>query len=168
MDQSRPRPRLGDQGQAASPLPVQKPLIIERPELAHPVRRVAALLLTVAAWVGLIAMWIPVFGILAVALGAPLTRGIYPSVEGVVALRGLLEVFPAAVGLVLVVLGGNGLLSWVLRRFAAPTVHRFVGMEQLATGVALDPKQLAEWQSGRVLHVEHGPLGRVTGARIVR
>lgn len=168
MDQSGPRPRLGDNDQEAPPLVMQKPLIIERPDLAHPVRRMLALSLTVGAWCGLVAMWIPVFGALAVSLGVPLTRGIYPSAEGVVALRGLLEVFPAAVGLVLIVLAVNGLLSWVLRRFAAPPVHRFVGMEQLATGVALDPKQLAEWQSGRILHVEHGPLGRVIGARIVR
>lgn len=168
MDQSGPRPRLGDQVQGASPLLVQKPLIIERPELAHPVRRVVAFALTVAAWIGLVAMWVPVFGVLAVALGMPFGAAPPAGRDGALALQGLLEVFPVAVGLVLLVLAVNGLINRGFRRLTPSSVHRFVGMEQLATGVALDPKQLAEWQSGRILHVEHGPLGRVTGARVVR
>ena len=41
---------------------------------------------------------------------------------------------------------------------------RPVGMERLATGAALDQKLLAQWQTARILYVEHGPLGRVTKA----
>jgi len=163
MDQSRSRPRH-DPASAAE----ARPLIIERPELAHPVRRVAAFVITLLAWVGWIAMWIPVAGVVAVRLGVPLERGVYPSQASVVALRELVSLFPAALGVVVLILVINGVVGMVYRRMAPPRPKPFVGMDRLATGAALDVDKLAAWQSARVLHVEHGPLGRVTEATIVR
>lgn len=120
------------------------------------------------AWAGFVAMWIPVFGVVAVWLGAPLERGVYPSRESVYALRELMALFPAALGAVVAVLVVNGLVGIIIRRFSRRKPKPFVGMDRLATGMALDPEKLAAWQSARVLHVEHGPLGRVTDATIVR
>ncbi len=120
------------------------------------------------AWVGFVAMWIPVVGIVAVWLGAPLERGVYPSRESVYALRELMALFPAALGAVVAVLVVNGLVGMIFRNIARRKPKPFVGMDRLATGMALDTERLAAWQSARVLHVEHGPLGRVTDATIVR
>lgn len=167
MDKPGPRPRLDDQAPVPG-RPDQRPLIIERSDLAHPVRRVVAFVLTLAAWFGLIAMCVPVLSLLAGMLGLPFAQGASSRSDGVVALQGLLDEFPLAVSLVLLVLAVNGVLSWVSRRISAPVTHRYVGMEQLAVGMALDPKALAEWQSGRILHVEHGPAGRVVSAQVIR
>ena len=79
-----------------------------------------------------------------------------------------MALFPAALGAVVVVLVVNGLVGIVIRRFSRRKPKPFVGMDRLATGMALDPDKLAAWQSARVLHVEHGPQGRVTDATIVR
>lgn len=156
MDQSRPRPRH------------ERPLIIERPDLAHPLRRTVAFVLTVAAWVGFAAMWLPIFGLAADALGFTVEFGLSPGETGVLALRGLLQLFPVAIALIVLVLVVNGAVGLVFRHIVPERRHRFVGMDQLATGMALDVEKLKTWQSGRILHVEHGPLGRVTDARVVR
>ena len=162
MDQSRPRHKPGlEQRQ-------QQALIIERPDLAHPLRRVLALMFTLLAWGLWIGLWLPVLGSLAAQFGLELPWVTYPSQLSLQALRLLVGVFPLAVGLVLLVLAVNGLVSCIHRRFNPPAAHRFVGMDRLATGMALDTGKLATWQSARILHVEHGPLGRVLDARIVR
>lgn len=131
-------------------------------------RRLAAFVITLLAWVGWIAMWIPVVGVVAVWLGAPLERGAYPSQTSVLALRELMSLFPAALGVVVLILAINGIVGLAYRRIAPPKPKPFVGMDRLATGMALDVDKLAAWQSSRVLHVEHGPQGRVTDATIVR
>ena len=61
-------------------------------------------------------------------------------------------------------------LPWLnnVTRAKRPKPLPLVGMERLATGMALDVDKLAAWQSARILHVQHGPLGRVTDASIVR
>ena len=162
MDQSRPRHKPGhDQRQ-------ERALIIERPDLAHPVRRVLAIVFTLLAWGLWIGLWLPVLGSLAAQFGLKLPWISYPGQPSLQALRLLVGVFPLAVGLVLLVLAVNGLISRIHRRSSPPVAHRIVGMDRLATGMALDSVKLATWQSARILHVEHGPLGRVIDARIVR
>lgn len=157
MDQSGPRV-------AAE----QRPLIIERPDLAHPVRRVLAFVLTLLAWTGFVALWLPALDVAAAALGLPDVPWVFTGTRNLMALDELFDVFPLAIGLVLLVLATNGLISRIYRRFRKPVHHRFVGMEQLATGMALDQNKLAAWQAARILHVEHGPLGRVINANVIR
>ncbi len=131
-------------------------------------RRLCAFALTLAAWIAWVAMWVPVFGVFAVWLGLPPLPGAYPSQENVIALRGLLLLFPTAFAAVIGILAVNGVIGLVYRRLAPPKPLPLVGMERLATGMALDVDKLAAWQSARILHVQHGPLGRVTDASIVR
>ena len=155
------------------PLPVlaeklPRPLIIERPDLAHPMRRILALTLTTLAWIGWVAMWIPVAEVLANRLGAPLVRFANPGQKGALALGQLLDVFPLAMFLVLLLLFANGLIGWTFHRNSAPKKKRRVGMEQLAASMALDASKLSAWQSGRILHVKHGPQGRVVDAQVIR
>ena len=147
----------------------QSPLIIERPDLAHPLRRVFALLFTLLAWGLWVALWLPVLASLAAYCGLPLPwAAAFPEAVSLAALWSLVGVFPLAIGLVILVLAVNGLYHRINGRFSSVRKHRLVGMEQLATGMALDAEQLAHWQSARILHVEHGPRGRVIDARIVR
>ena len=162
MDQSRPRRKPGHEQRQ------QQALIIERPDLAHPVRRVLAILFTLLAWGLWIGLWMPVLGSVAAHFGHELPWVTYPGQLSLQALRLLLSVFPLAIGLVLLVLAVNGLVSRIHRRCYPPAAHRFVGMDRLAAGMALDAGKLASWQSARILHVEHGPHGRVIDARIVR
>lgn len=162
MDQSRPRHKPGHEQRQ------QQALIIERPDLAHPLRRVLAILFTLLAWGLWIGLWLPVLGLVAAHFGLELPWVNYPGQLSLHTLRLLVNVFPLAIALVLLVLAVNGLISRIHRRFNPPSALRFVGMDRLAEGMALDPGQLATWQSARILHVEHGPLGRVIDARIVR
>ena len=61
---------------------------------------------------------------------------------------------------------GLGLIFCLIFRMVAKKATSGVpgGLERLATGVALDPKLLEQWQTARILYVEHGPHGRVTNA----
>jgi poly-beta-1,6-N-acetyl-D-glucosamine biosynthesis protein PgaD len=141
------------------------PLIIDRPDLTHPARRTFALLLTIAAWVLWFVMWIPFFAALGRYLGYKLPEISFPSQISLDAFLALAHITPYVL-LVAVSLTG---LSYLHQKFKAHSGKidprwRPVGMEQLATGLALDPKLLAEWQSAQILYVEHGPLGRVTNA----
>jgi len=145
----------------------QQPLIIERPDLAHPLRRATALLFTLLAWAGWVALWLPVIGSLTAHFGLVLPWINYPGLLSLNSLSQLLDVFPLAIGSVLLVLAINGLISRILRRFNKPQAHGFVGMDRLAAGMALDPDKLTTWQAARILHVEHGPKGRVINARTV-
>jgi len=155
-------------GQPRSRNNVERPLIIERPDLAHPVRRVLAFVITLLAWIGFLAIWLPVLDIAAVALDLPIPSRSFPSPNHALALRSLFNVFPFAIGLMILVLAVNGVINWIYKHLAKPKVHRFIGMEQLATGLALDKDKVSKWQGGRILHVEHGPLGRVINAEIIR
>jgi poly-beta-1,6-N-acetyl-D-glucosamine biosynthesis protein PgaD len=154
MDKSRP-------GHQAERLP----LIIERPDLAHPIRRVSAVVLTSLAWGLWIVMWLPFIFALGRHFGYDLPKFGFDSHFGLDSFFALLHVMPyliASVSLILFV----GLLREKYRAHIGYESERWrpVGMERLATGAALDVKALAQWQSERVLYVEHGPLGRVTNA----
>ena len=154
MDQSRP-------GHQAERLP----LIIERPDLAHPLRRVLALVLTSVAWTAWIAMWIPFLSALGRYIGYDLPHFSFASHFSLDAFFALLRVMPYLIATTMLIL----LAGWMREKYRAHIGYeserwRPLGMERLATGTALDPDLLDQWQSARILYVEHGPLGRVTNA----
>ena len=154
MDQPRPRNQAG-----------RLPLIIERPDLAHPVRRVLAWVLTFLAWVLWVAMWIPFLAALGRYLGYDLPTIAFPSQISLDSFLALVNVTPWVIGVALAVVAA----SYLVEKFKSPpderdTRWRPVGMDRLAAGAALNPELLAQWQSAQVLYVEHGPLGRVTNA----
>jgi poly-beta-1,6-N-acetyl-D-glucosamine biosynthesis protein PgaD len=156
MDKSGPRPDAA------------RALIIERPELAHPVRRALAPVFTALAWIIWVLLWLPVLAAVsdevAVALPWATPTG-YRSLE---ALRRLLEIFPLAVGAVVAVLALNGAAAWVYRSLRNPKPRGDVGTHELAKALALPADQLAAWQAARVVRAEHSAQGRVIDAKIVR
>ena len=154
MDQSRP-------GYQAERLP----LIIERPDLAHPLRRALALILTSVAWVLWIVMWIPVLSALGRHIGYDFPQFNLTSRFSMEAFFALLRITPYLIGTVALIFVA-GLLREKYRAHIGYESERWrpLGMERLATGSALDPGLLDQWQSARILYVQHGPRGRVTNA----
>jgi poly-beta-1,6-N-acetyl-D-glucosamine biosynthesis protein PgaD len=143
-------------------------LIIERPDLAHPLRRFFAVCFTALAWCAWIVLWLPVLAAIAerfhIAFPWPYRSGQH-SLE---ALQGLLHVFPTAITIVIVVLAANGVISWAYRWVHKPQVHGHVGKRQLADSLSLDERKLVAWQAARILHVLHNPEGHVIDAKIMR
>jgi len=153
MDKSRP----GHQARL--------PLIIERPDLTHPVRRVMALLATSLAWLLWLVMWIPFVAALGRHFGFDLPEIFFPSQISLDSFFALLHVTPYVLAFAAVALMTGYLREKLKARFGKPDERwRPVGAARLASSAALDPEQLAEWQAAQILYVEHGPLGRVTGA----
>jgi poly-beta-1,6-N-acetyl-D-glucosamine biosynthesis protein PgaD len=153
MDKSRPGhpPRL--------------PLIIERPDLAHPFRRVAALLLTVVAWCVWLGMWFVLIATIGRKLGFDLPEIVLPNAVSLKSFEALMYIAPYAIAAAAMAV----MLAYLYDRLRtklgeADTRWRPVGLERLARDAALDPQRIAEWQAMQVLYVEHGPLGRVTDA----
>lgn len=141
------------------------PLIIERPDLTHPLRRVSGVLITTLAWLLWLGLWIPFVFALARHFGYPLPEIALPSSISLDAFFALLHVMPHALGLALTIFVISYLREKLKSRMGTGEKRwRPVGMERLATGAALDPEQLAAWQREKILYVEHGPLGRVTYA----
>ena len=154
MDQPRPRHQAD-----------RLPLIIERPDLVHPLRRLSERVLTTLAWLLWLAMWIPFLSAVARHFGYPFPDIIFPSPISLSAFLDLLEVTPYAIGLALTLIMTSYLREKIKARIGQRDERwRPVGMARLATGAALDPVHLAAWQDAQVLYVEHGPLGRVTNA----
>ncbi len=150
------------------PEPSRRPLIIERPELAHPVRRALWVCFTALAWCAWLVLWLPVMTSAAEHFGIALPWR-YPSGErNLQVLQELLDVFPVAIGILLVVLAANGVTGWLYRRLHKPVAHRHVDIQQLASGMSLDERDLAAWQSARILRVQHSAEGRVIDADVVR
>jgi poly-beta-1,6-N-acetyl-D-glucosamine biosynthesis protein PgaD len=156
MDQSGSRPDI------------RRPLIIERPDLAHPARRALALCFTALAWCAWLALWLPVLTSVAERFGIALPWAYRSGERSLQALQQLLDVFPVAIGTVLAVLAVNGIISWLYRRVRKPQPHRHIGIQQLANSMTLDERKLTAWQAARVLRVAHNPDGRVIDAHIVR
>ena len=157
MDKSRP----GHQARL--------PLIIERPDLTHPLQRVLALLFTSLAWLLWLVMWIPLLAALGRYLGYAVPEIVYPGHISLDTFLMLMRVTPWVVGIAVAIV----MVSYL--REKRKTLNRVsderwrpLGMERLAAGAALDPEQLAKWQSAQVLYVEHGPRGRVVNANTVR
>ena len=154
MDESRPGhpPRL--------------PLIIARPDLAHPLRRMAALLLTLVAWGVWLGMWLVLLAMIGRKLGVDLPEIVLPSAVSLNSFEALAYVAPYAfVAAVMAVL-----LAYLYNRLRTKlgdgdTRWRPVGLERLAQDAALDPQRIAEWQTMQVLYVQHSPLGSVIDAQ---
>jgi poly-beta-1,6-N-acetyl-D-glucosamine biosynthesis protein PgaD len=156
MDKPRPRHH--------APLP----LIIERPDLAHPARLALSYFLTACGWLIWLAMWVPFLAALGRHLGYPLPEIAFPSQISLHSFLVLANTLPfvaaGAIGLIL----SSYLWEKLKSRAGFPDRRwRPVGLERLAGDMALVPEQLATWQSAQILYVEHGPLGRVTGASII-
>lgn len=152
MDQSRP---------GHHPLP----LIIERPDLAHPVRRFVSYLLTAGGWLLWLAMWLPFLAALGRHLGYQLPEIVFPSQISLHSFLVLVEILPFVAGAAI----GLMLLSYLwdkMKSHAGFPDRRWrpVGLERLAHSMALEPQQLAAWQAAQVLYVRHGDHGNVTDA----
>ena len=152
MDQSRP---------GHHPLP----LIIERPDLAHPVRRAFSYLLTAGGWLLWLAMWLPFLSALGRHFGYQLPEIAFPSQISLHSFLVLAQMLPFVVGAAIVLM----LLSYLwekLRKHAGFSDRRWrpVGLERLAHSMALEPEQLAAWQAAQVLYVRHGDHGNVIDA----
>ncbi len=161
MDKSRP----GHHAQR----PERLPLIIERPDLAHPARRAFGLVITMLAWALWVAMWVPFFAAIARHFGYQLPEIAFPSQVSLDSFLALVRVTPAVLGAAILVVLGSMVKEKLMVRFAKPKARwRPVGIDSLAASTALDPALLAQWQSARVLYVEHGPRGRVVNATTSR
>jgi poly-beta-1,6-N-acetyl-D-glucosamine biosynthesis protein PgaD len=157
MDKSRP----GHQARL--------PLIIERPDLAHPVQRVMALLATSLAWLLWLLMWIPFIAALGRHFGLDLPEIFFPSQVSLDSFFALLHVTPYVLAFAAMLLITGYLREKLKARFGKPDERwRPVGTARLAASSALEPDQLAAWQAAQILYVEHGPRGRVTGASPAR
>ena len=157
MDQSRPRHQAR-----------RLPLIIERPDLAHPLRRVMAVVITTLAWLFWLAMWVPFLFALGRYFGYDLPEILFPSQISLDTFLSLAHVMPYVIGVAILFFLVSALREKLKARIGkADDRWRPVGMARLATGAALDPDKLAAWQKAQILYVEHGPLGRVTDASTV-
>lgn len=155
MDESRPRHQAR-----------RLPLIIERPDLAHPLRRMSAVVITPLAWLLWLAMWVPFLFALGRHFGYDLPEILFPSQISLATFLALLEVMPYVVGVAVLVYLVGALRERLKARIGrADERWRPVGIDRLASGAALDPEKLAAWQKAQILYVEHGPRGRVTNAR---
>ncbi len=144
------------------------PLIIERPDLTHPVRRVMALLATTLAWLLWLVMWIPFIAALGRHFGFDLPEIFFPSQISLDSFFALLYVTPYVLVFAAAVLIASYLREKLKAHFGKPDERwRPVGIARLASSTALDPELLATWQATQILYVEHGPLGRVTDAGTV-
>lgn len=144
----------------------RRPLIVEQPELAHPVRRALALWFTAIAWCAWLVLWLPALTSLTEHFGVAVPWPYRSSERSLQALQQLLDIFPAAIGLVLLVLAANGVISWLYRRLHT-RAYATVGTHDLAIRSMLDERSLAAWQDARILQVVHNAEGQVIGAKIV-
>ena len=153
MDESRP----GN--------PTRLPLIIDRPDLAHPVRRVVGVALTLACWGIWLAMWFVLLANLGHGIGFELPRFLTPRVVSQASFLALANLLPYAVATAAALLFAAYAYDRLKRRWGRTDDRwRPVGMDRLARDAALDPDNLARWQQTQVLYVEHGPQGRVRNA----
>ena len=145
--------------------PARLPLIIERPDLAHPVRRLLGLVLTLLAWGVWLAMWFVLITTAGRALGLDLPHVKLPSAVSLGSLQILLGLLPYAIATAVTAL----LLAYVFERFKrhwgkSDERWRPIGLDRLAHDAALESGNVERWQQAQVVYVEHGPNGQVTNA----
>lgn len=153
MDKSRPGhpPRL--------------PLIIDRPDLAHPVKRVVGMALTLLAWGIWLGMWFVLLEHLGYEIGLALPGFLEPRAVSHASFKALASLLPYAIATALAVLLAAYLYERLKQRWGTIDERwRPIGMDRLARDAALDRENLARWQQTQVLYVEHGPRGRVINA----
>lgn len=153
MDESRP----GN--------PTRLPLIIDRPDLAHPVRRFVGVALTLACWGIWLAMWFVLLANLGYEIGFELPSFLTPRAVSQASFLALADLLPYAVATAAALLFAAYAYDRLKQRWGSTDDRwRPVGMERLARDAALDPDNLARWQQTQILYVEHGPRGRVINA----
>jgi len=154
MDDSRPRHQAR-----------RLPLIIERPDLVHPLRRVLAVVVTTFAWLVWLAMWVPFLFALGRHFGYDIPEILFPSQISLDSFFALLHVTPYVLAFAAAVLIASYLREKLKARFGKPDERwRTVGMARHAHDAALDPENVERWQQAQILYVEHGPRGRVINA----
>ena len=117
MDESRPRHQTR-----------RLPLIIERPDLAHPLRRAIGLFVTVLAWLLWLAMWIPFLAALGRYLGYDLPEIYFPSQISLHSFLSLVNILPTVVGIAVALVMTSYLREKMKsRRALAPGRHRAPG-----------------------------------------
>ena len=141
------------------------PLIIERPDLAHPVRRAFSYFITAGGWLLWLAMWLPFRAALGRYFGYKLPEIAFPSQISLRSCLSLAQMLPFVVGAAIMLM----LMSYLWEKFRKHAGFpdrrwRPVGLERLAHSMALEPKQLAAWQAAQVLYVRHGDHGNVIDA----
>lgn len=141
------------------------PLIIERPDLAHPVRLAVSYFLTACGWMLWLAMWVPFLAALGRHLGYQLPEVVFPSQISLHSFLILLEMLPFVAGAAIALM----LLSYLWEKAKSHAGFpdrrwRPVGLERLAHSMALEPEKLAAWQAAQVLYVRHGDHGNVIDA----
>jgi poly-beta-1,6-N-acetyl-D-glucosamine biosynthesis protein PgaD len=145
--------------------PTRLPLIIDRPDLAHPVRRVVGFMLTLLCWGIWVGMWLVLLATLGYEIGFELPPFLTPQVISLQSFRALAHLLPYALAATAALLLAAYLFDRLKRRWAGPDERwRPVGLARLARDAALDPENIERWQQAQVLYVEHGPLGRVINA----
>ncbi|EXI69181.1 MAG: poly-beta-1,6-N-acetyl-D-glucosamine biosynthesis protein PgaD [Candidatus Accumulibacter adjunctus] len=123
----------------------------------------SAVVITALAWLLWLAMWIPFLFALGRHFGYDLPEILFPSQISLATFLSLLQVMPYVVGVAVLVFLVGALRERLKARIGtADDRWRPIGID---TGAALDPEKLAAWQKTQILHVEHGPRGRVTNAR---
>ena len=145
--------------------PTRLPVIIDRPDLAHPVRRVVGIAATLLAWGLWLGMWLVLFATIGRALGFNLPHILLPSAVSLESFRALAHLLPYALAATAALLLAAYVYEHLKRRWAKPDERwRPVGMARLARDAALDPQNIERWQQEQVLYVEHSPRGRVINA----
>ncbi len=142
------------------------PLIIERPDLAHPLRRLTAYVVTILIWCWWIVLWVPAFEVIAADLGWPVTFYVQPSSASFEALNYLLTQFPIALAVLAVLLISNLTITELYRRIAQrPPKKALIHAAQPRPSI--DLALLNRWQSERILIVTHNQLGQIIDAKSV-
>jgi poly-beta-1,6-N-acetyl-D-glucosamine biosynthesis protein PgaD len=155
-------------GKSGPRLDATRALIIERPELAHPVRRFLAPIFTALAWCIWVLLWLPVLAAVSDRFAAALPWASPTGYRSLEALRRLLEVFPLSVGVVVAVLAVNGAGTWLHRFLRKANRRQDVGTQELAADLHLPEDKLSAWQGARVVRATHSDDGRFIDAQIVR
>jgi poly-beta-1,6-N-acetyl-D-glucosamine biosynthesis protein PgaD len=133
--------------------------------LAHPLRRVAALLLTVVAWCVWLGMWFVLIATIGLELGYDLPKIVLPSPVSLKSFKALMYIAPYAIAAAVMAVMLAFLYDRLRKKLGeADTRWHPVGLDRLARDAALDAENIARWQQAQILYVEHGPRGRVSNA----
>lgn len=145
------------------------PLIIERPDLAHPVRRAFSYFLTACGWMLWLAMWVPFLAAFGRHLGYQLPEVAFPSQISLRSFLTLLEMLPFVAGAAIALMLLSYLWETVKSHAGFPDQRwRPIGLERLAHSMALEPEKLLAWQAAQVIYVRHGDHGNVIDASTVQ
>ncbi len=156
MDQSGPR----HQSELSA-------LIIERPDLAHPFRRILACFFTAVIWCWWLLLWFPVIEFCVGKPGTSFPLYVPASPKSVLALHYLFEEFPIIVGMVLLTLVINFIFRQLYHAIFGVRVKVSLSSHAtVTTELSMNDTRFNEWQSARILAVDHNRTGQVVNATI--